>query len=666
MSATSITDELLNDAFELAYFILGDRTASLYVVMSAVDKLKAASTIQGRRQFYTPIGRSSYPATRNRITLGEIHLLQRLIYVESDLFEKLLEEQQQFLHHEDLIIRYVKHLIRVTTKHNSFYVALGLCRLLYNYTTSETAEIYNLVIQDPVRMRDDPYYRRRKKRLMEQMKDRFGNLIRSQRGFRREERFQTEETSEALAQLIKQCLTRFTPWQSACVLPDDFDPQRNPVPALLFEGSDPDKEHEIDLNRIHTLTHPDCLERVTTALGIDPPERRLEVPRFFVSHDGPPLAGDRFTPHKLSEGELNLIKRHLDHSSQVRRAFTGAELICLIDQQRVAVFQPSDTPSITFDINDGAELLEIRCRVDEEEVPLALLSVDLKNPPFPRRNSTVILESGQKLTFKIEPPTYDSDRPASARMIISYEKGASSPAVLGTLRRLNLVRDQIRLFLRQSFLRPALAILFLVLGGASLWSYLKVREGKAPPPPSRPQAQARNNDTNSPAIPATPTKSARPSGTPQVTARRHDGSDKNIIRPPRLVENNAAEPVEETRGKPARHPSSTLASVKLIYVDSLGDDSVSQELRQGLIAAAQLSEYFTVTANRNESNAVFQGTLINQTKSSILKLELVDRSGTVIWSFSRRLRKQSLNSREISAQIVSMLLKDIKASTRTR
>src|SRR6185369_9729131 len=107
MTTLAITDQLLNRAFELAYFILGDRSAAIYVATAAVDKLKAASTVQGRRQYYTPTGRAAYPATRTKVSLSDLHLLQRLIYVESDLFERLLEGQPRANQPEDLLIRYV-------------------------------------------------------------------------------------------------------------------------------------------------------------------------------------------------------------------------------------------------------------------------------------------------------------------------------------------------------------------------------------------------------------------------------------------------------------------------------------------------------------------------------------------------------------------------------
>jgi len=98
----------------------------------------------------------------------------------------------------------------------------------------------------------------------------------------------------------------------------------------------------------------------------------------------------------------------------------------------------------------------------------------------------------------------------------------------------------------------------------------------------------------------------------------------------------------------------------------LGEDLFSQELRQGLISAAQSSDYFAVTGNRKESDAVFKRSVkrSNRPKSSILTLDLVDRSGKIIWSFSSRLRNQSSTAQEVSTEVLKALLRDLRASAR--
>src|SRR5256885_1372429 len=129
--------------------------------MAALDRLKTAAIVQNRRLYYVPTGRSIYPASRTKVSLSQVHLLQRLVYAESEPFERLMEGREKSLGQHDMIIRFVKHLARATIRHNSFYVALGLCRLLHNYSTGETIEIYNFVVQDPDRGKDDYYYRSR-------------------------------------------------------------------------------------------------------------------------------------------------------------------------------------------------------------------------------------------------------------------------------------------------------------------------------------------------------------------------------------------------------------------------------------------------------------------------------------------------------------------------
>ena len=124
MHNIEVDDELLNKAFGLAYFILGDRSAAIYVTMAATDKLKAALKSQTLRLKYTPTGRLQQLATRTKINLSESHLLQRLIYIECELFEKIFEAQKKNLTQDDLIIRYIKHLIRITTKNNCYLISV--------------------------------------------------------------------------------------------------------------------------------------------------------------------------------------------------------------------------------------------------------------------------------------------------------------------------------------------------------------------------------------------------------------------------------------------------------------------------------------------------------------------------------------------------------------
>ena len=670
MRVESVTDDLLNSAFDLAYFILGDRAASIYVAMAAMDKLKAASAHQGRRLYYTPIGRSAHPATRNKVNLSDLHLLQRLIYIEADLFERLLEGQEQSLRVEDLIIRYVKHLIRITTRHNSFYVTLGLCRLLYNYTTAETSEIYNLVLQDPVRMRDDHYYRSRKKRLLEEMKARFGNLIRTERGFRRAERFQPDPASGVFAGLVKECLLRFTPWQSTCVLPGELDPKRNVVSSLMFEGGDPDAEHEIELNRIHSLTHPACFERLTAALGLAPPDQRLELPQFFVSGGGPRAAAARFNPTELSEGELNAIKQHLDKHSAHRNSYSNGRLICLIDQTRTTFFEPSVETSITLDVKPGSELLEIRSVLADEEIPLTVYPIRYDKSGIMDASSVAVLEGGQRFSFKIGPHPDDSTA-VNATMMLSYHGPGKTgdffglrTAVNAWLRKLRTLSQgrtsALALLPKPTVLASALGILIVAMFAAGLWGYVHLKKSQVSGPLLTQNHEPKAKQ-DSPFVSPPSTIQSQSSETPRNSQRRQPKTEDTESRKLQPDTTGRGEPAEETRGGRLRPPATSLGSTKRLYVDPLGDDDFSRQLRELLIAKLKSSNRFTVVTNRNEADAVFKQSASRTMKvRTFMALELVDASGQRIWSFpSNRTGRTFLSAEEVSEKIVATLLHNL-------
>src|SRR5262249_19654030 len=193
------------------------------------------------------------------------------------------EERRQEEHgvpEDALVAHYIKHLVYITGCRNSFFVALGLSRLLHNYTTAETAQIHELVAQNPDRGRDDSYYRRRKAQLMRELQERFGALLAVQRGARGEERFQALPDAQGHMERVRECLCEFTPWETYCNLPTTFDPLTDELPSLCFRGDDPDGEHEVEIRRLHALLHPDCFERLLEALRLDEPAKRLEVPEF--------------------------------------------------------------------------------------------------------------------------------------------------------------------------------------------------------------------------------------------------------------------------------------------------------------------------------------------------------------------------------------------------
>ena len=644
----SNVDELLNKAFQLAYLIIGDRTTAIRIALAAMDNLKVAASVQDRRQAYLPSGRVDARAARTKVSLSELHILQRLVYIESELYERLLE-QQKGVQEADLLIHFIKHLVRMTTKRNSFYVSLGLSRLLYNYTTAEATEIYNLVVQDPDRVRDDYYYRSRKGRLMDELKERFGNLLKTYKSNRQEERFQAHTESGKYAGLVKECLLRFTPWFTTCVLPVDADLAKNILAPLLFKGVDPDEEHAIELNRLHTLLHPACYERLVLALGFDAPDRRLEVPYFFITGGDQDTPEDRFDPPPLTEQELNALKSSLDKTAR-RRGNSSNSLRVYVDGREQARLELERAQSIQLKIEEGAEVIQVRAACAGEEILLATHLLSRDESGLLPSQSFAIAEGGQQVSFSVSLTNSPAVESPSGLLSIKYQETKPIRAVLLAFRQLKYqLTHRIPERLKQgSFLKPTLLALIVCLVGLLL--YFQLRESKVD------QSAINRKEAASPSqSPSQPQPAPSPN---QPTPETSGG----------LIASNPSPPGRRTtRGPRTSIASAKLLSVKKVYVDPLGTDALSEQARAALIERLQASQRFTVIENRDQADAVFKGTVKHVGQDSAkasLNLQLVNADGQVLWP--RTTSGYAGLVADVCAKFVQDLLNEVQKLERNR
>ena len=70
----AMTDERLTLAYQLAYFIHGDPIAAKRIAFTALEKLETALLAQDKRLYYA--------GKRHKVSMPELHLLQRLVYAE--------------------------------------------------------------------------------------------------------------------------------------------------------------------------------------------------------------------------------------------------------------------------------------------------------------------------------------------------------------------------------------------------------------------------------------------------------------------------------------------------------------------------------------------------------------------------------------------------------
>lgn len=673
-------DEIIEKAFALACFIQGDRDKALAVVVAALAKLEVAAAAQVKRLYYVPARRSLWPQKRQtnhrtKVSLSDLHLLQRLIYVESEPYEKEHERTSHHLSEEELLVHFIKYLIRISIKRNSFYVALGISRLLHNYSTAETMEIYNVVVQDPERVKDDYYYRSRKARLIQEIRERFGHLINVSRGARGEERFQTQDEPEQFIELVWECLNHFSPWQTPCLIPKSFDPTLDEIGALA--SAEHNEEDRVEINRIHAVVHPDCYRQIVSPLKLEPPARRLSIPQFFFPNGTNNMNGPnkklRRTSPPLDTDEMEMLKRGLTEKSARRKTTEASLLSIVVDHVERARLDLLRSGSVSFRVDDEAELFEVRALDKDDETLLAtyLMSGDSLSSQGKSARSEIILEGGQKLTFELASKSGDAGGGAQLSMTVSYRETVWTRAASLALNRL-MLRVSEALSLKgeraTSLVKPALAGLFIILCVAALAFFaLRKRNGSVSTveiaaniqaPPVEPTkgndapilAKATNqngSDSTDDSVmtnkstrePADRESVKKPSGNrerqataPTLTAESSKPAQKL---PSAQIEDQANRSSRESSQIANSSPSETRASetsatrsvktseavtalsqVRKIFLDVSGDARLANETSRMLALNLQQSQRLSATARKEEADAAFKLSISEETNQA--------------------------------------------------
>jgi hypothetical protein len=654
--------DLISAAFQLAYFIHDDRAGAMHIAISALRKLKVASTAQSRRAYYTPTGQSGYRAARTKVSLSDLHMLQQLIYIESEVYERIAEQgQKESLGQLDMIIRFIKHLVRITIKRNSFYVSLGLSRVLYNYTIGEAIEIYSSVVQDPERARENYYYRSQKASLMRELKERFGDTLRVRKAKHGEERFEAQEDSKQYLELIKTCLFQFMPWQTKCVLPADFNPSKSIVAPLLFKGNHPDEEHGVEMNRIHTLLHPNCFRHLVLALGLDPPDRRLEVPYFFLMKDDSGSLGHRLNPPSLSEKEIDVISDRITKEAGHRMKHRGKLLSILVDGIERRRMDISRTYSLRLEIEAGTELIEVRSCDSPEEILLATHLLAHDESGLRPSKTEVVLEGGQAISFEIQSVDKASSETSSGLVTIRYRETHPMRVVSLLSRRLTfylLAGFDIRKWRGILTSKPAQIFLFLLMGIASLLVYFRFID-KPDQPIVAVQKEPAQSDEGKAHPPAT-----SPPAPPETTQETEKQKAESESTPPKTQQQEpslgARTPsTERTRAPMPRSRSVMLLAVKRIIVSTPDDGPLSRQIRELLTKGLESSGRFDIVARKEEADAMLDISRVQALEGGkvSLALQLVNAEGQTLWP--RNIKTAGTRYSGYPADVTDLVLKDL-------
>jgi hypothetical protein len=669
MNQMTRAEERIQKAFQLAYFIHGNRTVAKQIAVSAMNKLEVAATAQFKRMYYTPTGRSdSARAARSKVSLSDLQLLQRLVYVESEAYEKQ-KEKEKTASNEDLLIHFIKHLVRITLKRNSFYVTLAMSRIMRTYGTNETMEIYNTVIQDPERVHDDYYYRSRKGQLMKELKERFGDLLMTTKGQRGEERFQSQDGSEELASIVKDCLDRFTPWSSSCSVPDKFDPYSDVIGKLSFDGRDPDDEHRIEVNRIHATLHPHCFCKLVKSLKLDDPEEKLEIPKFAMDQQNDSSTHGRGNPPSLNEDELQTIKNLLSAQAESRRAASSGLLRVIVDGNERVRLNPNETASVEFELEDDAELIEVRIVEKSGDALLAthLLSFDDLQGGAGPQQASIVLEGGQKLSFNFAPTKNAAGEITGAHCGVAYEETVLLKRAAMSWRRFKFAHFSRRE--TRAFLKPALAFgLLLIACIAGFFVYLQTqkREGgmvKTTPTPTPKVEQ--NLPTPAPSVERQNPGPGQDKKNDNRTAPRQRQEKKELAPQPKneapvgqqqptVAQNNQRQPPvlpttneiarvavfgdkaikDGTRNGTSGPQGLKLSEIKMVFIKEIkGDKALGRQIREALIRELSPSGRFKIVNDDNSAESSVNIIAKRDAKSGrvIVTVNLSNGIGEIIW-----------------------------------
>ena len=692
------TEEVLNKAYRLAYFLHQEKSVAMRIVAAATLKLNVAMAVQSKRLYYIPVGRFSRGESRrtdgirNKALFSDVHLLQRLVYGESEPYERQKERAAvagpQGVHadgnpasEDDLLVYFTKHLVRITTKRNAFYVTLGVSRLLHSYSTLETMDIYNAVIGEPERFKDDYYYRSRKAVLMHEMTQRFGQLIRACRHRRGEERFETQQGSTEQRSLVRECLRLFTPWDTRCAVPPDFDPLKSIIASLTAKSNA--DEHRVEVNRIHAVLHPDCFERLVAAFNYCPPGERLELPRFFF-HDeddqSPPQ--QRSAPADLNAEELAEITHMLDEESGRRRRSSPTAVIrIIVDGVERARFNPAEQSSISFSADEDAEIIEVKTTDPLGDLLLATHLLSSYGSDANDVVSSIRLEGGQELSLSITRRQIEANGDPDLLVKFGYKETNPGRAARLWWQRLKLRLGQKRDLKDRGLPRGAsisprlmLAVSVVVISVVSYFAYVTLRSRQTSGPeetsvvqatqPTDTKAPPAVNDThNGTDKAAANAAGSEQSGSQQARARgdRSPSAKAPSTRDTSPSANTAAQTgQEEVAGDATRSsgaiPNLRLKDVKKVYIEMRGGAAFN-DLRSSLNESLSSSGVIAATTNADDADAALK-IVVSQTGTSA---QLVNARGEVLWpTASRGARRYSGETSKVVSDIVRDLLSEIR------
>src|SRR5262249_2557038 len=138
--------------------------------------------------------------------------VQKLIFILSEPYERE-QEKANICALEDMLIRYLKHLVSYYLEHNSSHVALGQTRFLFDYEPRHLEWLYRKVATDKI-MGGDKQMKRIYEAIYEELDRRFADQLEKTVNQHGRKIFKRLKDPGNYANLVQTSLRRFNLWST--------------------------------------------------------------------------------------------------------------------------------------------------------------------------------------------------------------------------------------------------------------------------------------------------------------------------------------------------------------------------------------------------------------------------------------------------------------------
>jgi hypothetical protein len=327
------------------------------------------------------------------------------------------------LDNQTMLAWYGEENIIYALDHNASYVAT-LPYVLFTYKSEDVTNLYGLI--DSEKSLEKNYFSKRKENFHDHLiegtakhpKHWLGDFLRSKKPVRNavqhfpEKRFVAQPVTDENFKLLVETLKRWTPPGSPLKVPEEvlsgtFNPEDLDLEELIKQQVNSSSPHAIERGRMRFLMYPPFLFGVLKAMGLDPPEEKLDIPDFDLKNPSggqgnPPINRNNLPP--LSQGRRAAIrKRLIDKRKMGRGPISRKTLVAEVrGENRLTI--PLDEPKrAQMRLNPGEIIIKLKCLDRKGSHPLDVHFISWDETPDDTRPQKYVtaLGDGRKVELNV-------------------------------------------------------------------------------------------------------------------------------------------------------------------------------------------------------------------------------------------------------------------------